>query len=166
MAQDFMHYEQMVQAAYRGIVRDALARVAKEGLRGAHHFYIVFRTDYPGVGMSDTLRGRYPAEMPIVIQHEYWNLAVHEDYFEVGLSFNKMPETLRIPFLAITRFVDPGVQFGIEFDVPPQEGAAGQVPGVAEAKPPAAEKAPAEKAPAEKPAAPGAVVSLDAFRKK
>jgi hypothetical protein len=159
MAQDFMHYDQMVQAAYRGIVRDALGRAAKEGLRGAHHFYLVFRTHHPGVEISDALRSRYPLEMTIVLQHEYWNLTVHEDYFEVGLSFNKIPETLHIPYTAIRQFFDPSVKFGLEFQL---DG-----PGGETEKPsaPSQPKAP-ESAPPTSPPETGAVVSLDAFRKK
>jgi hypothetical protein len=159
MAQDFMHYDQMVQAAYRGIVRDALRRAAKQALPGDHHFFITFRTDFPGVEISDALKARYPQEMTIILQHQYWDLQVHEDDFEVGLSFNKMPEKLLIPFSAIRQFVDPSVKFGLEFavDAPAgvqsEKGAASLVQ-----RTPTAE--------AEKPAEKGAVVSLDSFRKK
>jgi hypothetical protein len=159
MAQDFMHYDQMVQAAYRGIVRDALARAAKEGLRGAHHFYLVFRTHYPGVEISDALRSRYPLEMTIVLQHEYWNLTVQDDYFEVGLSFNKIAETLHIPFTAIRQFFDPSVKFGLEFQL---DGPGGETEKAPTPSPP---KAPESAQPASPPET-GAVVSLDAFRKK
>ena len=97
MAQDLFHYEKMVENALRGVVRDALARVASEGPRGAHHFYITFATHHPGVAIPDSLRERFPAEMTIVLQHQYWDLEVRDDAFSVTLSFRKQLERLTIP---------------------------------------------------------------------
>jgi hypothetical protein len=155
---DYMHYDKMVQSALRGVVREALKRAAKQGLVGDHHFYIAFRTDHPDVGISDTLKSRYPTEMTIVLQHQYWGLEVHEDYFDVGLSFNKMPEHLHIPFSALRQFVDPSVKFGLEFEVELSERM-----NPTPALPAAEKKLPDEGS--DKPST-GAVVSLDSFRKK
>lgn len=158
MSHDYMHYDRMVQTALRSVVRDALTRAAKQGLPGEHHFYIAFRTDHPGVGISDMLKSRYPNEMTIVLQHQYWGLDVQEDYFDVGLSFNKMPERLHIPFSAIRQFVDPSVKFGLEFEV---EAVRGMAP--MDEQPRAEDRKPAENPEG---ASTGAIVSLDAFRKK
>ena len=121
----------MVERALRGVVRDALARLAQEGPRGAHHFYIGFATQMPGVVLPESLRGKYPEEMTIVLQHQFWNLAVHETEFEVELSFDNIPEKLVIPFNAIKGFLDPAVQFGLQFETVPVETA----PNAAETAP-------------------------------
>lgn len=164
MTQNLMRYDLMVQKALRGVLREALGVAAKTGLPGEHHFYIAFLTDFPGVILSPSLKARYPKEMTIVLQHQYWGLDVHEDYFEVGLSFNQVPEKLHIPFAAIKGFYDPSVQFGLEFAVPDE---ADEEPADAQAPVPFA---PAEEAsaPPAKPApdTPAQVVSLDSFRKK
>jgi len=115
MTQDRMNYNQMVEQALRGVVRQALQRVAEDGLPGTHHFYIGFRTGDPGVEMPEHLRARYPDEMTIVLQHQFWGLQVDEDAFSVSLSFNKRPELLHIPYSAISSFFDPAVQFGLQF---------------------------------------------------
>lgn len=164
MAYDQMHYDQMVQTAYRGVMRDALRRASKQGLPGDHHFYIAFRTDHPGVDISDTLRNRYPNEMTIVLQHQYWGLEVYEDYFEVGLSFNKVPERLSIPYLAVSQFVDPSVKFGLEFEVDTPSPSASLEPVPLRPAPQDRTLSPTDTPPGETPGA--AVVSLDAFRKK
>jgi len=168
MSHDYMHYDKMVQTALRSVVRDALKRAAKQGLVGEHHFYIAFRTDHPDVEISDMLKSRYPNEMTIVLQHQYWGLEVHEEYFEVGLSFNKMPERLHIPFSAVRQFVDPSVKFGLEFEVEIPGQPAGAAPVPLPVKAHSAETAQDTKTPADHPdgSSTGAVVSLDSFRKK
>lgn len=115
MADDLMHYDLMVEDALRGVVRAALTRVSEEGLPGMHHFYVGFRTGAPGVEIPDYLRQNFPEEMTIVLQHRFWGLEVAEDAFEVTLSFNKRQERLKIPFSALSSFLDPSVQFGLQF---------------------------------------------------
>jgi len=115
MPQDLYQYEKMIDRALRGVVREALERASREGLRGAHHFYVGFATDMPGVSIPDSLRARYPQEMTIVLQHQYWDLDIGEDGFSVTLSFQRQPERLVIPFAAIRRFADPSVNFSLEF---------------------------------------------------
>lgn len=152
-----MHYDKMAQEALRGVIRKALDIAKKEGLPGEHHFYISFRTGAPGVSISDKLRAQYPEEMTIVLQHQFWDLDVREDGFSVVLTFNKIPETLVVPYSAVHAFFDPSVQFGLQFEVPKPADA------------PEAESAAPAAAGAEDKSAPkgdGAVVSLDAFRKK
>jgi uncharacterized protein len=117
MAEDLMRYDQLAQNALRGVVRDALRRVEKSGLPGEHHFYIAFNTTFPGVDIGERMSKRYPREMTIVIQHQYENLVVREDRFEVELSFDNIPEKLIIPFNAVKGFLDPAVQFGLQFEV-------------------------------------------------
>ncbi|MGO8918336.1 MAG: SspB family protein [Stellaceae bacterium] len=143
----------MVEAALRGVVREALARTAAQGLPGAHHFYITFRTHFPGLALPDHLGQQYPEEMTVVLEHQFWDLQVSEECFSVTLSFQNKPERLVIPFDAITAFADPAVKFGLQFQ---------GVPGEAEAAP--AEPAPAK--PEEAAEKAGEVVALDAFRKK
>jgi hypothetical protein len=142
----------MVEAALRGVVREALARTAAKGLPGAHHFYITFRTHFAGLALPDHLTQQYPEEMTIVLEHQFWDLEVLEHSFSVTLSFQNKPERLTIPFDAITAFADPAVKFGLQF-----QGS----PGEADTAPPASPARSEEKT--EKP---GEVVALDAFRKK
>lgn len=114
-----MNYEQMRSLALRGIVRDAIRRVIREdGLPGAHHFYITFLTRYPGAEIDDSLAERYPEEITIVLEHQYWDLAANADDFEVTLKFGGIPKYLRVPYHAITRFHDPSVGFSLAFDTP------------------------------------------------
>jgi uncharacterized protein len=117
MAKDLIRYDLLVQDALKGVVRKVLTDAAKDGLAGDHHFYISFRTEYPGVRLSNRLREKYPQEMTIVLQHQFWDLAITEHTFEVGLSFSGVPERLLIPFDALTGFFDPSVQFGLKFEV-------------------------------------------------
>ncbi len=162
MAGKLLDYNQLVETALRGAVRDALKRVAEFGLPGNHHFYITFRTDQTGVDIPDYLHERYPEEMTIVLQHQYWGLEAREDEFQVTLSFNKVPEKLVIPYAALTAFADPSVQFGLQFRVTPNtEGRA--LSPLAEAESGDAGSVP-EADPAERKT--GDVVALDAFRKK
>ena len=168
MAEDTLRYDRMVQDAMRGVVREALATVAATGFPGAHHFYITFRTRHPGVDIPQHLHATYPDEMTIVLQHQFYGLEVEDAHFSVTLSFRKRLERLTIPFAAITSFVDPGVNFGLQFQ--PEE-----VEGPRLAAVPAVEKG-VEEGPEERPAAPAKpeageaggekIVSLDAFRKK
>lgn len=119
MSQDLMNYEQMRSLALRGIVRDAIRRVIREdGLPGAHHFYITFLTRYPGAEIDDSLAEKYPEEITIVLEHQYWDLAANADDFEVTLKFGGIPKYLRVPYHAVTRFHDPSVGFSLAFDTP------------------------------------------------
>ncbi|WP_334184381.1 SspB family protein [Novosphingobium sp.] len=110
-------YDEIVQEALRAVVGRVLGQVEDAGgvLPGAHHFYITFKTGAPGVTVPPELRARFPDEMTIVLQNKFWDLAVREDGFTVSLSFNQMPSKLVIPFSAITAFVDPAVDFGLQF---------------------------------------------------
>ncbi|GEQ98605.1 hypothetical protein JCM17844_22420 [Iodidimonas gelatinilytica] len=115
MSESQFNYDEMVQDALRGVVREILRRVMREGLPGAHHFYIAFRTRAPGVIIPEHLKKRYPDDMTIVVQHRFWGLEVADDHFVIGLSFNHKPERLVIPFNAVVGFVDPSVQFALQF---------------------------------------------------
>ncbi len=165
MAEDLMRYDLLAREALRGVVREALKRVIAEGLPGDHHFYISVKTDMPGVIMSDRLRAQFPTEITIVLQHQFWNLEVFADRFSIELSFSQIPEKLTIPFAAIQGFFDPSVQFGLQFEVDENgealdamyEDEDGETDGVTQEDAEAPDNEPVEK---------GAVVSLDAFRKK
>ena len=122
---DHIRYDLLTQQALRGVVRNVLADAAKKGLPGDHHFYISFDTQADGVRMSDRLRAQYPEQMTVILQHQFWDLAVNEQGFEVGMSFGGIPEKLAIPFDAISGFFDPSVQFGLQFEEI-AEGVAGQ----------------------------------------
>ncbi|MEM7508208.1 MAG: ClpXP protease specificity-enhancing factor SspB [Pseudomonadota bacterium] len=111
-----LNYGMLMQRAMLGLLRDVLGIVAEHGLDGEHHFYISFDTTHPGVDIADWLHETYPEEMTIVLQHEYWDLAVMGDRFQVTLTFRDQPETLVIPLDAVTTFVDPSVEFGLKFD--------------------------------------------------
>jgi len=113
MPEDTIPYDDLVLEALRGVVRSVLLRVLKRGIPGDHHFYITFDTRSPGVGLSKRLKDQYPNEMTIVLQHQFWDLAVTEDRFEVRLSFNNIPERLVIPFAAVRIFQDPSVHFAL-----------------------------------------------------
>ncbi len=115
MSETYIDYDAKVQDALRGVVRTILRETAEDGLKGDHHFYIAFKTQAEGVDIPAHLKSRFPEEMTIVLQHKFWGLNVEEDFFEVGLSFNQTPEMLKIPFAAIVGFVDPSVQFALQF---------------------------------------------------
>jgi hypothetical protein len=117
MPVDHIRYDLLTQDALRGIIRAVLADAAVKGLPGDHHFFITFDTRVDGVRLSARLKANYPEEMTIVLQHQFWDLAVREDDFDVGLAFNGIPERLHIPFRAVKAFVDPSVQFGLQFAV-------------------------------------------------
>lgn len=109
-------YESLTQEAMRGVVRAVLSQIVDDGLPGEHHFYISFDTTAPGVGVSKRLKAKYPQEMTIVLQHRFWDLAIHGDRFEVKLTFDGIPERLVIPFKAIKVFFDPSVRYGLQFE--------------------------------------------------
>ena len=113
--QDVLRYDKMVEGALRGVVRQAIQEVMKDGLPGDHHFYITFMTDYAGVQIPDYLRERYPGEMTIVLQYQFYDLYVDADKMSVTLSFNNVPEKLVIPLAAISIFADPSVNFALQF---------------------------------------------------
>jgi len=192
-AEPQIDYEALAQAAMRGMVRMVLARVAKTGLPGEHHFYIAFDTQAAGVSLSKRLREKYPKEMTVVLQHRFWDLAVTEERFEVKLTFDGIPERLSVPFAAIKVFFDPSVPYGLQFedsDLAGESLGSAEVvengPSKTEKKPRAPRKPRAEKAiepprterplgrpqiVASKPDTRDAgnenkVVSIDAFRKK
>ncbi|SLN70238.1 SspB family protein [Oceanibacterium hippocampi] len=159
MNQESLDYNEMVESALRSVLRRALLVAATEGMPGEHHFYVTFRTHFPGVRIPPYLRARYPEEMTIVLQHQFWELTVEEEGFSVGLSFNKVQEQLVIPYAAVTAFADPSVQFGLQFNVP--SGAAPPAPE------PAGDDAPSpQENEKPRPAEGAEVVTLDAFRKK
>lgn len=176
---DRFHYDALVDDALRSVVRRVLTRVAEKGLPGSHHFYISFRSTDPGVELPEYLRAKYPEEMTIVLQHQYWDLVIGEESFEVTVSFNKQQEHIKVPFAALSAFVDPSVRFGLQFDR--KEKAVGDKPeGAAVAPtPPAPEQRPAQAGPSgteDKPTdvsaeakpedAASKIVKLDSFRKK
>jgi uncharacterized protein len=170
MAQDLFQYEKMVETALRGVAREALARAARDGLRGGHHFYISFHTGAPGVIMPPQLLAKYPEEMTIVLQHQFWGLEVGEHAFSVTLTFFSRMERLTIPFAAITTFADPSVKFGLQFQVPsamPAEAVEPALPAKAPTALPLSEQTgdkPSTNKEGERPEA--EVVTLDRFRKR
>ncbi len=149
MSVDHIRYDLLTQDALRGVIRTVLTDVAVRGLPGEHHFFITFDTRFDGVRMSARLKASYPAEMTIVLQHQFWDLAVGEDDFDVGLAFNGIPERLHVPFKAVKAFMDPSVQFGLQFAA---DGEAAGGAGVEADEPRAAKPAPLEKPSAVTPA--------------
>jgi uncharacterized protein len=152
MSVDHIRYDLLTQEALRSVLRRVLQDAADNGLPGDHHFYISFNTGAPGVRLSKRLRAQYPEEMTVVLQHQYRDLTVNEQAFEVGLSFSGVSEHLVVPFDAIKRFFDPSVQFGLQFEtMGAADEAAGKeaAPGSADA-----EKAPAKPLPVGKQASP------------
>jgi hypothetical protein len=139
MPVDNIRYDLLTQDALRGVIRTVLANAAAKGLPGEHHFFITFDTRAEGVQMSTRLKASYPEEMTIVLQHQFWDLKVAEEDFEVGLAFNGIPERLHIPLKAVKAFLDPSVQFGLQFTIEP-EAAAAKAETAAAAGVPAAER--------------------------
>lgn len=196
MAVDHIRYDILAQEALRGVVQKVLVDVAKNGLPGEHHFYISFDTRADGVRLSPRMLAQYPEEITVVLQHQFWDLVVTEEGFEVGMSFGGIPERLNVPFAAVKGFFDPSVQFGLQFEEIGDAAAAGEDANAPARKDrgatrPAAEHkgvtpsmaampAPANAAPApanpdpakasaddtDKPSGGGEVVRLDRFRKK
>lgn len=151
MATDYIRYDILTQEALRGVVRTVLSDAAANGLPGDHHFFINIDTRTEGVKLSPRLMAQYPEDMTIVLQHQFWDLTVHDDMFEVGLSFNGIPERLVVPLAAIKGFFDPSVQFGLQFAVeselkgeePEDEEAPVSVPSAAPPAKPGKERPPA-----------------------
>jgi uncharacterized protein len=184
MTVDYIRYDILTQDALRSVLHTVLADAAAKGLPGEHHFFISFDTRADGVGLSPRMKAQYPKEMTIVLQHQFWDMVVTDDRFEVGLSFNGVPERLIVPFRAIKGFVDPSVQFGLQFSVAvegeetAEAGPAGMetarppahhdrpLPASTEAPPVPANPAPAAVKSADEPASGGEVVRFDRFRKK
>lgn len=170
MSEDLYDYDGMVESALKGVVREALKRAARHGLRGGHHFYVTFRIAAPGVAIPPYLIAKYPREMTVVLQHQFWGLEVGEESFSVTLSFQSRLERLAIPFAAVTAFADPAAQFGLQFGAPAEPAEAAGLPATLPAAvTPAPEvgEHPAAETPAaagERPAA--EVVTLDKFRKR
>ena len=170
MPTDHIRYDVLARDALRGVLRRVLSDAAEHGLPGEHHFFITFLSKADGVKLSPRLLAQYPEEMTIILQHQFWDLVVSEDRFEVGLSFGGVPERLVVPFSAIKSFFDPSVQFGLQFE--PSEAlseapAGGKLPAV---PPAAALPATTPAADKDEPAKQGdggaEVVRLDRFRKK
>jgi hypothetical protein len=176
MDDDILRYDVMVETALRGVIRQALVQAAEHGLPGDHHFYLTFRTNYPGVELPDHLSAQFPEEMTIALQHQFWDLIVGDDAFEVGLSFNRAPERVAVPFAAITAFADPEVKFGLKFQFDAEgepldddETALDQSAANTEFaidEPPAADAAAADAAEDAGADSGASVVQLDAFRNK
>ncbi len=165
MADDMIGYEQLMQDALRSVVRAALQEAASpRGLPGKHHFYITFRTHAPGVIIPDQLKARYPDEMTIVLEHQFWDLEVYTDRFRVILKFSGQPQPITIPLNAITRFFDPSVKFGLQFEQHVNEEAR-MASGDDAGHPAPRDNTAAADAPPSV-ASDNSVVSLDAFRKK
>jgi hypothetical protein len=186
-----IRYDILAQEALRGVIRKVLGEVAKAGLPGNHHFFVTFLTGAAGVRISSRLHEKYPEQMTIVLQHQFWDLQVTDTLFEVGLSFGDVPERLVVPFSAIRGFYDPSVNFELEFDVEVEETVGDNDQGItsiapipqvdkpklatpgAKPKPPAKTLKKPVKAADDKQDADGSgdkstasVVSLDSFRKK
>jgi len=175
MATDHIRYDVLTRDALRGVLRRVLTDAAEHGLPGEHHFFITFLSTADGVKLSPRLLAQYPEEMTIILQHQFWDLVVTEDRFEVGLSFGGIAERLVVPFAAIKLFSDPSVQFGLQFE--PSDAAAETPSANLPAAPaPSALAVPAQAAAAEsndeskdepaKPSEGAEVVRLDRFRKK
>jgi hypothetical protein len=160
-----LRYDRMVERALRSVARQAIEEVMKDGLPDDHHFYITFLTDYDGVQIPDYLRERYPGEMTIVLQYQFYDLSVDDDILRVTLSFNNIPEKLVVPLAAVTIFADPSVNFALQFQPIDADGDYDDDPnGIAEAIADMAEDD--DKDTNKKPKEKGEVVSLDQFRKK
>jgi hypothetical protein len=180
MAKDELGYDRIVERQLRGVAREVLAQVATTGLPGDHHFYITFRTDFPGVSIGPGLKAQFPKEITIVLQHQFWGLEVTDESFTVTLSFSGKHERLHVPFEALVSFTDPSVKFGLQFELknqqvelqPADKATPTLVPGDVKDQGDAPKALPAKKTDA-KPAdasgdaaKPATVIALDTFRKK
>lgn len=171
MPTDHIRYDVLARDALRGVLRKVLIDAAEHGLPGEHHFFITFISKADGVKLSPRLLAQYPEEMTVILQHQFWDLTVTEDRFEVGLSFNGIPERLVVPFASIKSFYDPSVQFGLSFeteaaaDAPAAGAPPATTPAEVLASPPAQPEPPAE-GEAPKTGEGAEVVRLDRFRKK
>jgi len=170
MADQRLRYDRMVERALRNVVRESLQHAAVDGLPGEHHFYMTFSTRHPDVVIPDFLRERYPEEMTIVLQYQFYGLEVGDDTFSVTLSFNNKHERLTVPLAAITTFADPSVNFALQFQaIPSQEGEAdlpaipaGEAGNASDAEPDDGTAASEPGDPADEASK---VVTLDSFRK-
>jgi hypothetical protein len=161
MTKDVIHYSTLIDQAMRGVVRDVLKQISRTGLPGEHHFYISFSTVFPGVQISEQLKARYPKEITIVLQHQFWDFKVDERMFTVTLSFGGVPEKLVIPFAALTAFADPSVKFGLQFQQEETEEAESEsMDMLQDLAPKAADNVPGDDSTAAE------IISLDSFRKK
>jgi hypothetical protein len=189
MAKDELGYDRIVERQLRGVAREVLLQVAAKGLPGEHHFYITFRTDFPGVTIGPNLKEQFPKEITIVLQHQFWGLEVTDEAFSVTLSFGGKHERLHVPFEALVSFTDPSVRFGLQFELKNQQsdlsggidangadGKTGAKPTSIAPSPKALPKSdlkpslpgptPTEAAPAADEKTQGTVIALDTFRKK
>lgn len=170
MATDHIRYDVLARDALRGVLRNVLKEAAEHGLPGEHHFYITFLSTAEGVKISPRLLSQYPQEMTIILQHQFWDLVVTDDRFEVGLSFNGIPERLVVPFSSIKSFFDPSVQFGLQFEANEDAESAPTAEIIPAPAPVAEPVSPEDSQNTEEPPAKqgeGAeVVRLDRFRKK
>jgi uncharacterized protein len=164
MRRSRIDYGRLVEGALRTVVRDVLERLGKEGASPPHHFYITFRTRHPGVTMPEFLRDRYPVDMTIVLQHQFWDLEVDDQGFSVTLSFNDQMQRLRVPFGAIKVFADPGVEFGLQFTLDDDEPAA--APAGEPVKRLGAPEPAGDRGDDRVPPGGAEIVTLDRFRKK
>ena len=170
MATDHIRYDVLARDALRGVLRRVLTDAAEHGLPGDHHFFITFLSTAEGVKLSPRLLAQYPEEMTVILQHQFWDLTVTEDRFEVGLSFGGIAERLVVPFNSIKSFFDPSVQFGLQFE--PADAPAANLPAVpaptalTAPTPAVATPAPENKDEPAKPSEGAEVVRLDRFRKK
>ncbi|MBV8061887.1 MAG: hypothetical protein JO126_01240 [Alphaproteobacteria bacterium] len=158
MSDDLLRYDLMIEAALRDVVRETIATVSQNGLPGEHHFYVTFASTYPGVEIPDYLRKQYPEEMTIVLQYQFFGLALEDDCLKVTLSFNNVKEPLVIPIDAITTFADPSVNFALQFQT------SGGDTGDTDPTDPS--DTPTDGTDAAKDEKRGEVISLDKFRKK
>lgn len=157
MTEDYIEYGRLIDDSMRSIVKKALMLVEHQGLKGDHHFFITFQTKFPGVMISDRLLEKYPEEMTIIIQHQYWELEVEEKSFSIVLSFDNIHESLVIPFDALTAFADPSVKFGLQFR---------KVSGGGAAKKESRTKKTVKSKPEDQQGSNNNIVMLDNFRKK
>jgi len=163
--ESLLPYERWIANALRHVVVQAIEHVAKHGLPGGHHFYISFRTAYPGVMIPARLRAQYPEEMTIVLQHQFWDLKLDHDArtISVGLSFGGVPSTLVIPLDSLVSFADPQIRYALRFDpIEPERKTAvlAPVPDEPDPQPETEPQAEPEAEPTPQ------VVSLDAFRRR
>jgi hypothetical protein len=156
---DSINYSSLIDSGMRSVVREVLRQASQKGLPGDHHFYVSFNTTFPGVRVSETIRSKYPKEMTIVLQHQFWDFKVEEQQFQVTLSFSGVPEKLVIPYAALTAFADPSVKFGLQFQ--PVDA-----PDFSQDNISTTEDVDGAEVPSEEDGGSAEVISLDAFRKK
>jgi uncharacterized protein len=161
---DSIDYGHLMHNAMRGLIKNVLEDVKTHGLPGEHHFFITFDTSHPDVQVADWLRERYPAEMTVVVQHWFDDLEIRDDGFSITLNFGDAPEPLNIPFDALRTFVDPSVEFGLQFEATEDDEEQG-LHSVDDATDTDVAEVPEAPEPKEAPKKDADIVSLDAFRK-